>query len=65
MTDNADQDNQTFFIDTSDREYRLMCLASTASFLPDDHLANWLIDFTDMEKYEEAGIIKKEIESRK
>lgn len=57
--------NSTFSFDMNDPKIKLAGLASTARHLPDEYLQNWLRDFTEMEKYEEADVIKKEIESRK
>lgn len=54
----------TFVIDLSDPAMKLRGLASTAEFLPMEYLQNYLLDFIDMERFEEAAVIKKEIESR-
>lgn len=57
--------NHTFTIDMSDPAIQRWNLARTATSLPVDYLKNWLQDFIDMEKFEEADIIKKELEARK
>lgn len=56
--------NRSFVIDLNNPALKLRALASTAKMLPDQYLQNYLRDFTDMEKYEEADVIKNEIESR-
>ena len=57
-------DNTVFVIDTSSPEFRLSGLRSTASLLPLEHLEGWLAGFIEQEKFEEAEVIRKEIESR-
>lgn len=57
--------NHTFTIDLNDPALKLRGLASTAKMLPLDYLNSWLTDFAEMEKYEEAAIIREELERRK
>lgn len=64
MSENEPYKCRTFVFNLNDPAMKLRGLASTAKMLPDQYLQNYLRDFTDMERYEEAAIIKKEIESR-
>lgn len=59
------EDNRVFVLDMSDPAMKLRALASTAKFLPVEYLQNYLRDYTAMEKFEEAAIIRDEINSRK
>lgn len=54
----------TFIVYVNSKEVRLAALASKAKWLPVEYLENYIRDFIAMEKYEEADVIKKEIERR-
>lgn len=53
-----------FVVDLNNPALKLRSLASTAKFLPMEYLDSWLEGFVSMEQYEEAAVIKKEIDNR-
>lgn len=63
--DESPPDNQVFVVDLDPVKFKLTSLEGTAGFLPVEYLESWLKGFIENEQFEEAAIIKKELEERK
>lgn len=58
-------DNQTFIVPLKlSKEGALNALRGMATHMPDEYLQAWLTGFIDAEQFEEADIVKKELEGR-
>jgi hypothetical protein len=51
--------------DPNSMALKLRALADTAKMATMDHLNSWILQFIEIEAYEEAGILAKEIERRR